>query len=116
MDGFDSDWIPSSSLNTASYTNLDGGSYIFKIKAAGSNSTERILNIEVANIFYKTWWFRILVFTALLFTIYRFLKFREKQRSRKESERTIDYFLILSMEKIQLRKFYGMFVVTAFLD
>jgi len=92
LDGFDSDWIPSSSLNTASYTNLDGGSYIFKIKAAGSNSTERILNIEVANIFYKTWWFRILVFTALLFTIYRFLKFREKQRSRKESERTIDYF------------------------
>lgn len=92
LEGFDHDWISTSTSNSASYTNLDGGKYIFRLKTVGKNATEKTLTLLVANVFYKTWWFRSLLFVVLLFTVYRFLKFRENQRERKESERTIDYF------------------------
>jgi len=70
MEGFDEDWIYSGTRRFVSYTNLDPGEYIFRVK--GSNN-DRVWNEEGVSVkititppFWQTWWFRILAGAALL--------------------------------------------------
>ena len=37
MEGFDNDWIDAGNHNSATYTNLDGGNYTFRVKAANNH-------------------------------------------------------------------------------
>jgi ligand-binding sensor domain-containing protein/two-component sensor histidine kinase len=64
MDGFDKYWIQSGNRRFVTYTNLDPGEYIFKVR--GSNN-DGIWNLNGASIkiiilppFWRTWWFIIL--------------------------------------------------------
>ncbi|GAB1483553.1 hypothetical protein MASR2M78_23690 [Treponema sp.] len=49
LDGFDKDWIEAGSRRFASYTNLDGGRYTFRVKASNNHElwNEEGLNIQV---------------------------------------------------------------------
>jgi len=79
LEGFNSDWIYSGTRRFASYTNLDPGNYVFKVK--GSNN-DGVWNEQGASIrmiirppFWESWWFRLLVATAfvgLLASIYQY--------------------------------------------
>jgi ligand-binding sensor domain-containing protein/two-component sensor histidine kinase len=78
LDGFDENWIYCGSKQTATFTNLDGGTYTFRVK--GSNN-DGIWNEEGAKVilivhppFWKTWWFYLLcaiLVSSILFIIYR---------------------------------------------
>ena len=79
LDGYDKDWIYSGSRNTASYTNMDPGSYTFYVKGSNDdgewNKKPTILAIEVLAPWYMTWWFRLfsfLVVTSGLYGLYRY--------------------------------------------
>jgi two-component system sensor histidine kinase ChiS len=68
LEGFDRDWTYCGTRRYASYTNLDGGSYVFRVK--GSNN-DGVWNEEGASIavivtppFWKTSWFTALLFVA----------------------------------------------------
>lgn len=37
LDGFDSDWVEAGSQRSATYTNLPGGSYVFRVRASNSD-------------------------------------------------------------------------------
>lgn len=81
--GFDGDWINAGNNNTTTYTNLDPGTYTFKVK--GSNKDE-VWNEEGASIqlvitppWYKTWWFRVMVVLAIVGIIYAVYKYRLNQ-------------------------------------
>jgi signal transduction histidine kinase/CheY-like chemotaxis protein/streptogramin lyase len=37
LEGFDSDWVDAGSLHRATYTNLDAGDYVFKVRAANAD-------------------------------------------------------------------------------
>jgi signal transduction histidine kinase len=69
LEGFDNDWIYCGTRRYATYTNLDGGSYIFRVK--GSNN-DGIWNEEGTSIaviitppFWKTWWFTIMFWLTI---------------------------------------------------
>jgi hypothetical protein len=69
LEGFDEDWVYSDTRHDATYTNLDPGAYLFRVK--GSNN-DGIWNEEGASIrliitppFWATWWFRISTLSAL---------------------------------------------------
>jgi len=79
MEGFDNDWIYSGTRRYAGYTNLDPGEYVFKIKGSNNdgiwNETGAAVKIIITPPFWKTWWFRIFVASALaglLVLIYRY--------------------------------------------
>ncbi|CAM2069482.1 Histidine kinase domain-containing protein [Sulfidibacter corallicola] len=65
LDGFDSDWIFSGDRNFASYSNLAGGTYRFKVKAANNhgkwNEEGLEVLIRVTPPFWRTMWFLGLV-------------------------------------------------------
>ncbi len=50
LEGFDGDWIDSGVVNRATYTNLDAGEYLLKVKAANSDGvwSEQGLDIAVS--------------------------------------------------------------------
>jgi len=61
MEGFESEWNTSRSLRTATYTNLDPGAYVFRVKASNNdgkwNEEGVSIKIHIDPPFWKTWWF-----------------------------------------------------------
>ncbi len=65
LEGFDRDWVSADATKRfATYTNLDPGEYVFKVRAANKDgvwsSTPAELKIVIAPPYWKTWWFRLL--------------------------------------------------------
>lgn len=60
LEGFDSDWVYADTRRFASYTNLDGGTYTFHVKATNSDGVWEEqglkLQIEIGAPPWKTWW------------------------------------------------------------
>jgi len=117
--GFDDKWVEAgANRRFASYTNLRPGTYIFQVKYSveegvwANNVTE--LKIIVEPFFYKTWWFMSLFTLLILYSVYRFYKFRimqlKNQRELLKSlveERTIELEgqkKILENQTIELSK------------
>lgn len=71
LEGFDREWSEPVSTREAVYTNLDSGSYRFRLLASNSeglwNSVESALTIEIQPAFWNTWWFHVA--TALVITL-----------------------------------------------
>ncbi|HEY9048185.1 MAG TPA: two-component regulator propeller domain-containing protein [Ohtaekwangia sp.] len=64
LEGFDKDWIyRNANIRFANYTNLEPGTYYFKVKASNSDGVWNLnpvrLKITIKPPFYATWWFRI---------------------------------------------------------
>jgi signal transduction histidine kinase len=61
LDGFDPEWVEAGSRREATYTNLDPGRYVFRVKASNPdgvwNENEASLAISIAPPFWQTWWF-----------------------------------------------------------
>lgn len=93
LEGFDSDWNYIGNKKSATYTNLDAGNYVFKIKASNSdglwNEKGQSINIQILPPFWKTWW-AYLTYTVLIISIlliirrYSLLRIYEKNELKQE--------------------------------
>jgi signal transduction histidine kinase/ligand-binding sensor domain-containing protein/CheY-like chemotaxis protein/HPt (histidine-containing phosphotransfer) domain-containing protein len=66
LEGFDQDWVSTTANKRfATYTNLDPGRYVFKVRAANKDGVwsdnAATLAITILPPYWKTWWFRLLV-------------------------------------------------------
>ncbi|GAB2551708.1 sensor histidine kinase [Spirosoma aerophilum] len=70
LEGFDQDWIQAGTKRTATYTNLDPGDYVFRVKASNNdgvwNEKGTFINLHIMPPFWLTWWFKTLVVLLLL--------------------------------------------------
>ena len=61
LEGFDDDWIQAGNRRFATYTNLPGGEYIFRVKASNGdgiwNETGVAIPVFVTPPVWQTWWF-----------------------------------------------------------
>ncbi len=78
LDGFDETWIYSGNVQSATYTNLDGGTYTFHVKGANNDGTWNEVGthalLYVYPPFWKTLWFYALcaiVIAGILYSVYR---------------------------------------------
>ncbi len=79
--GFDQNWVSTdASKRFATYTNLDPGTYTFRVKAANKDGVwggaGASLAITILPPFWKTWWFRTLVALLVLGSGYGAFRFR----------------------------------------
>ena len=69
LEGFDEAWNEVGRARTASYTNLPAGRYTFRVKGSNNdgvwNEEGASLEIVVRPPFWRTWWFRSLLFLAV---------------------------------------------------
>ncbi len=77
--GFDKNWIEAGLNNTATYTNLDPGTYELRVKGSNSNAIwneePTRLTITILPPWYMTWWFRIsmlLLLCSLAYAAHRY--------------------------------------------
>jgi ligand-binding sensor domain-containing protein/signal transduction histidine kinase len=82
LEGFDKKWIYCGNNRTATYTNLDPGTYIFHVKASNNdglwNERGTSIRIVITPPFWQTWWFRLLALAFFTTGVYVFIKFRMK--------------------------------------
>ena len=61
LEGFDKDWIQAGNRRFATYTNLSGGQYVFRVKASNSdgvwNEKGAAIPIFITPPVWQTWWF-----------------------------------------------------------
>ena len=96
LDGYDKKWIiTESGSHTATYTNLQHGTYIFRVKATNEDgdwsNKERNITVYIATPFYLTWYAFLLYIIALgliifYFTRYSMIKIATKQQIILDAE------------------------------
>jgi signal transduction histidine kinase/ligand-binding sensor domain-containing protein len=96
LEGFDQDWVNVGTRRYASYTNLDGGKYVFRVKGSNSggvwNEEGSTVRITVTPPISETWWFRGFVVLVLIGGViggYR-LRVRTIERRSQELEDQVD--------------------------
>ncbi len=96
LEGFEEDWNYSEDQRSATYTNLDPGTYVFKVKGSNNNGiwneTGTSLTIEVLPHWTGTWWFRILLvfFIAGLVFLFLYLRTRNLVYQKAVLEKKVD--------------------------
>ncbi|MDQ3021021.1 MAG: SMP-30/gluconolactonase/LRE family protein [Bacteroidota bacterium] len=62
MEGFDNDWTYCDTRRRTTYTNLNPGTYIFRVKGSNNdgiwNEEGTSIKINISPPYWKTWWFR----------------------------------------------------------
>lgn len=104
LEGFDNDWINAGNRRYATYTNLNGGEYVFRVKASNSDGTWNDTGVAIPVIItppvWKTWWFNgalIVVLGTLAAAGFRF-------RLNSIRERNIHLETLVSDRTSQLRE------------
>ncbi|MEP7318993.1 MAG: triple tyrosine motif-containing protein, partial [Panacibacter sp.] len=84
LSGFDKDWIQSANNHSATYTNLDPGTYIFTVKGSNNdgvwNEQGASITLTILPPWYLTWWFRITVVAIVMAFIYLLFRYRLQQK------------------------------------
>lgn len=101
LEGFESDWNEVGGERTATYTNLDPGDYVFRVKASNNdglwNQNGAALSITVNPPFWKTWWAYLLMTLLALGAVYLVINYFVS-RQRLENA--------LKIEHLELEKMY----------
>lgn len=105
LEGFDKGWVSDArGTHTATYSNLDGGDYIFKVRATDVNHKtlpEQRLYIHIDTVFYKKKWFIGLMFLAIMTAAVLLVRFRiNKQKEILKLETKAHH---LEKEKTQVQ-------------
>ena len=101
MEGFETDWNYIGTRRTATYTNLDPGHYVFRVKASNNdgiwNESGTFIDIVINPPFWRTWW-AYLIEALLVILIISFVAnyFIGRQKLRNK----------LKMEHLELEKMY----------
>jgi transcriptional regulator with GAF, ATPase, and Fis domain len=99
LEGVDPDWVHAGTRRYASYTNVEPGKYVFRVKGSNNdgvwNEAGVSVNIIIMPPFWKTWWFRTLSFLAVVFAAFTWhkrrthaLEARKKALEQQVKERT----------------------------
>lgn len=89
LEGFDRDWVHTDATRrSATYTNLDPGSYTFMVKAANHqglwNERATSLDIEILPPWYQTWWFRLLMLLLAIGALTAAYRARVRHLTRRQ--------------------------------
>jgi len=97
LEGFEREWAPRISSNTATYTNIPPGHYNFRVRSTSDmhewNGDERSIKIYVQPPFYRTFW-AYLVYTMIVVSvalmILQFIRIRYEEHHAQEK---IQFFI-----------------------
>ena len=95
LEGFDRNWIGLGSMHWTTYTNLDPGEYIFRVRGLDGNGKwskqVRSLQISITPAFWQTWWFRGLSIFLLIGGAFAafLIRMRRIQLQRRSLERLV---------------------------
>lgn len=107
LEGFEKDWNYVGNNRTATYTNLEPGTYVFKVKSANADGSWSNVQLELKIKILPPWWKTIwayLIYAAILVFLIKYFnkiyqnRFKAKQAIILEREKTIQ------LEKLNNKK------------
>ncbi|MFN6944425.1 MAG: two-component regulator propeller domain-containing protein [Cytophagaceae bacterium] len=121
LEGFDKTWIYSGNRNSVSYTNIDPGNYIFKVKASNNdgiwNEEYASVSLTIISPWWQTWWFSGIMAILFLGSVVGVIKWRtytisrhnrkleaevtERTRALKQSNEQLDAFVYKASHDIK---------------
>jgi signal transduction histidine kinase/CheY-like chemotaxis protein/ligand-binding sensor domain-containing protein len=88
LEGFDKEWNYIGNTRRTTYTNLDAGTYVFRVIASNNdglwNESGASIRIIITPPFWETWWFKALVLIAIAAGIYIFLRMKMRTMRRQK--------------------------------
>ncbi len=79
MEGFDRFWVDAGTRRFVTYTNLDAGTYIFRVRGSNNdgvwNERGASVTVTINPPFWRTWWFIVLLILfvgSIIFLMYRY--------------------------------------------
>ena len=86
LEGFDRDWVYCGTRRYASYTNLDGGTYVFRVKGSNNDGLWNEAGTSIAVIitppFWTTWWFTTIFLVTIVASIGSTIRYIETRKLR----------------------------------
>ena len=95
MEGFDENWVEVGEQRFATFTNLNPGTYTFKVMAANNdglwNTSGAQLVIRILPPFWATWWFRAGSFLGIISLVFGFyyVRVRNIETQNKKLEKLV---------------------------
>lgn len=92
LENFDEEWTYCGTRQQATYTNLDPGKYILRVKGANSdgvwNETGVALQIIIVPPWYRTWWFMLILFLffVAVFSYVNYLRIKTLKQQKEKLE------------------------------
>ncbi|MFD0796140.1 two-component regulator propeller domain-containing protein [Maribacter chungangensis] len=106
LEGFETDWNYVGTNANATYTNLNPGSYTFRVKSTNSDGiwvpNEKQLFIVVQPPYWQTTWFRLLVLTLIILSIS--LAYHIKMRSIQKRQQELETLIEERTKELQYQK------------
>jgi signal transduction histidine kinase/DNA-binding response OmpR family regulator/ligand-binding sensor domain-containing protein len=110
LENFDEDWVDAGTQRNATYTNLNPGEYVFRVKAANHdgvwNEEGKSLRIIINHPYWATWWAYGLYFLFAIGLIYSLRKY-EVNRLRLKNQVKLDEALL--KERVETDKMKSRF-------
>ncbi|GAA3557323.1 hybrid sensor histidine kinase/response regulator transcription factor [Snuella lapsa] len=111
LEGFDADWNYVGNKTSATYTNLDDGTYLFKVKASNNdgvwNEKGDAIVVTIRPAPWRTWWAYLiytLIITGIILQIRKYSLLRIKERNELKQER-LEKERIEEVNKMKLQLF-----------
>jgi signal transduction histidine kinase len=102
--GFDRDWIYCGARRYASYTNLNPGKYVFRVKGSNNdgvwNETGVAVTVVIHPPFWQTWWFSLLSIGCLIVGA----AFSHQYRVRYKIKRLLEIERVRALENERVRQ------------
>jgi two-component sensor histidine kinase/sugar lactone lactonase YvrE len=97
LEGFDKDWVYVGSQRSATFTNLNPGTYTFRVKASNNdglwNEEGTFLTIHILPRWWQTWWFKLITTLLMVLLIYggfRLNTYRIRARNRELEKKVLE--------------------------
>jgi two-component system, LytTR family, sensor kinase len=88
----DGNWSEPAPGNTASFTDLKPGNYVFEVRTTEGTNGRVLASTQYAfainKPFWQQYWFVVLTFALAIFALYRLLKRRERAIAEREAQKT----------------------------
>jgi ligand-binding sensor domain-containing protein/signal transduction histidine kinase/DNA-binding response OmpR family regulator len=111
LEGFDEDWNYIDNKRTATYTNINPGNYIFKVKASNNNllwnEKGASIKMSIAPPPWKTWWAYLIyfiIFSLIVLSIRKYALIRIRDKNALKQER-LDKEKLEEVNRMKIRFF-----------
>ncbi len=111
LEGFDETWVEAADRRYASYTNLPGGEYTFRVRGSNNdgvwNEAGVLIPLRVWPPFWETWWFRgasVVLMLGLVAGSYFWRVSQVRTQNRRLEQRVVEQTAALRHEMEQRRQ------------
>ena len=114
LEGFDKVWNDIGSRRVATYTNLDPGKYIFKLRALNNDGgmSSRIISLDLNIVppFWLSGWFKLIAAISIIGVVISFYRYRintvnaQKDKLERQVQERTERLVLLTEEEKQARR------------